>query len=150
MSLKWFTWDTWKKRGIRGHPQDYDLATSGPLLLPHHIMLLISIKEIFSSPWYSNAYKIVSSPNKWYDNFYQDGNYRNHWETILFKKLTYIKKGNTLFILFYCRKSFNDIDFAMVPLAWTTHAQGRPQLLHCSSFSFTLHSLFLFLLRLIK
>jgi hypothetical protein len=29
----------------------------------------------------------------------------------------YIKKGNTLFILFDFRKSFNDIDFAMVPLA---------------------------------
>jgi hypothetical protein len=39
-----------KKRGIHGHPQAYDLTTTGPLLLPHHIMLLISNKKIFSSP----------------------------------------------------------------------------------------------------
>jgi len=28
-----------------------------------------------------------------------------------------LHKQNTLFILFLCRESFNDLDFAMVPLA---------------------------------
>ena len=44
---------------------------------------------------------------------------------------------NTILVGFIFGKSFNDRDFAMVPLAWTTHVQGRPQLLHYSSFSFT-------------
>ena len=86
-----------KEEGMHGHPQAYDLATSGTLHIPHHIMLLISNKEIFSSPWYSNAYKMVSSLNKWYDNFDQDGNYSNYWETVLFKKLTYIERKNSFY-----------------------------------------------------
>ena len=68
----------WKKRGMQGHPQACGFANSCPLFLPHHIMSLISIKEIFFSPWYSNAYKMVSSPNKWYNNFYQDANSSNY------------------------------------------------------------------------
>jgi hypothetical protein len=49
---------------MRGQPQDYDLDTSGSLLLPHHIMLLISNKEIFylhDTPMPTNFF---SSPNK--------------------------------------------------------------------------------------
>jgi hypothetical protein len=34
-------------------------------------------------------------------------------------------------------KSFNNEGFIMVPLAWTTHVQSRPQLLHYLSSSFT-------------
>ena len=75
----------WKKRVMQGHPQACGFANSCPLLLSPHLMSLISIKEIFSSPWYSNAYKMVSSPNKWYNSFYQDANLSNSWETILLK-----------------------------------------------------------------
>ena len=69
-----WVWDdlfemAWKKRGMQGHPQACGFASSCPLLLPHHVMYLISVKEIFSSPWYSNTYKMVSSPNKWYNSF---------------------------------------------------------------------------------
>jgi hypothetical protein len=45
---------------------------------------------------------------------------------------------NTLFILFWSDKSLIDEGFAMVPMAWTTHVQGQPQLLRYLSPLFTL------------
>ena len=108
------------------------------LVLVLYSFLIISCfiwnKEMFSSPWYFSAYKMVSSTYKWYNSFNQNANSPYYWKPF-YSRSKYIQRNN-LFILFCCGKSFNDMDFAMVPLAWT-HAQGRPQLLHCSFFSFT-------------
>ena len=104
-----WVWDNllemaWKKRGIQGHLQACGFASSCPLLLPHHIMSLISIKEIFSFPWYSNAYKMVSYPNKWCNSFNQDANSSNYWETTLFNMKIY--KETLFFILFFHWEEF--------------------------------------------
>ena len=123
---------TWKKRGCMGIPKLMVL-----LVIVLYLFLIISCfisnKEIFSSSWYFSAYKMVSSPYKWHNSFNHDANSSNYWETIQEANMY----NRTLFLLCFSMGFFNDIDFAMVQLAWTTHAQGQPQLLHCSSFSFT-------------
>jgi hypothetical protein len=61
------------------------------------ISCFISNKEIFSSPWYFSAYKMVSSPYKWYNSFNQNANSTYYWETILLQRKICTKKHIFLF-----------------------------------------------------
>ena len=113
------------------------------LVLVHYFFLIISCYSYQTKKYFHLhvGYKMVSSPNKWYNSFNQDANSSDYWKPF-YSRRKYITNKALFFYFVFKWESFNDLDFAMVPLAWTTHAQGRPQLLHCSSFSFTFHILF--------
>ena len=132
----------WKKRGCMGIPKLMILIVRVLYFLLITWCLISQTKKFFQLHY-------TPMPTKWLVLQTNGAIVSTKMQTLViigeppYSKQKYIKETLSLFC-FCIGNFFNDMDFEMVPLAWTTHAQGIPQLPHCLSFSFTFPTLFIF------